>query len=200
MIGIPLKDGTGEVPQAFVVLKPRPMDGSYASHGELEEQTTTEEEVKSYLASRLAKYKALHGVTFVDDIPRTPSGKLQKFKLKEIYLNLPKATKRKNHSLETIADRNAAISNGTTDPITNGTPESRLKRSREAQQDKSDGPPVGNDGSTKKRVKTTTNGEAKGASGEEKRSNGNGRTRPSSGHTTHVEEDSIGKDKNSSEC
>ncbi|KAL9589906.1 MAG: hypothetical protein Q9203_001292 [Teloschistes exilis] len=113
IIGIPLKDGTGEVPQAFVVLKRKPLDGTYASHGELEEHTTTEEELKKYLASRLAKYKALNGVTFVDDIPRTPSGKLQKFKLKEMYTNLRINMKRKRNVLETIGDRNAAMRNGT---------------------------------------------------------------------------------------
>lgn len=195
VIGIPLKDGTGEVPQAFVVLKPRPMDGSYASHGELEEQTTTEEEVKNYLSSRLAKFKALHGVTFVDDIPRTPSGKLQKFKLKEMYLDLPKATNRKISTLETIADRNAAMSNGTTDPITIGTPKSRLKRSREAQYDGDGEPPIRNDESSKKRVKILTDGEAKRASAKAERGNGDGNTRLSNGHATHVKEDPIGKSK-----
>ncbi|KAL8698837.1 MAG: hypothetical protein Q9201_006351 [Fulgogasparrea decipioides] len=113
VIGIPLQDGTGEVPQAFVVLKPRPLDGTYASHGELEEDTTTEEELKAFLASRLAKYKALDGVTFVQDIPRTPSGKLQKFKLREMYTKLGMNKKRKSNVLETIADRNAAMRNGT---------------------------------------------------------------------------------------
>ncbi|KAL8662791.1 MAG: hypothetical protein Q9202_004392 [Teloschistes flavicans] len=111
VIGIPTKDGTGEVPQAFVVLKQKPLDGTYASHGELEEHTTTAEELKKYLASRLAKYKALNAVTFVDDIPRTPSGKLQKFKLKEMYTNLRIDRKRKRDVLETIGDRNAAIRN-----------------------------------------------------------------------------------------
>lgn len=178
------------MPQAFVVLKPRAMDGSYASHGELEEQTTTEEEVKGYLASRLAKYKALHGVTFVDGIPRTPSGKLQKFKLKELYLDLPKATKRKSDVLETIADRNAAISNGTTDPITDGTPDSRLKRSREAQQDGAGEPPFGDDGSTRKRVQMTTNEDAKGSSSEGNSSKTNGSRTLSNGHAMRVEDDS----------
>lgn len=45
----------------------------------------TEEELKANLASRLAKYKALGGVTFVPDIPWTASGKLQKFKIKRDY-------------------------------------------------------------------------------------------------------------------
>ncbi|KAL8690724.1 MAG: hypothetical protein Q9218_003891 [Villophora microphyllina] len=113
VIGIPLKDGTGEVPHAFVVLKQKPLGNTYAGHGELEEHTTNEEELRTYLASRLARYKALKGVTFVEDIPRTPSGKLQKFKLKEMYTNLSTSKKRRSDVLETIGDRNAAIRNGT---------------------------------------------------------------------------------------
>ncbi|KAL9037577.1 MAG: hypothetical protein Q9180_003643, partial [Flavoplaca navasiana] len=90
VIGIPLKDGTGEVPEAFVVLKARTLDGTYASHGELEVPRTTEEALKTYLAARLAKYKALSGVIFVDEIPRTASGKPQKVKLRGLYANLTK--------------------------------------------------------------------------------------------------------------
>lgn len=106
VIGIPIKDGTGEVPAAFVVLKPRALDSTYASHGELEVPQTTEEELKTYLAARLAKYKALNGVIFVDDIPRTASGKLQKVKLRGLYANLTKTLKRKNSEMETTGDPN----------------------------------------------------------------------------------------------
>ncbi|KAL8937774.1 MAG: hypothetical protein Q9216_004252 [Gyalolechia sp. 2 TL-2023] len=186
VIGIPDKDGTGEMPQAFIVLKPQPMDGSYASHGELDERTTTEDEVKSYLASRLAKYKALHGVTFVEDIPRTPSGKLQKFKLREMYLDLPKTTKRRSDVLETIADRNAAISNGMTDSVTDGTPDSRLKRSREGQQDGGREGPIGDGESPRKRVKNSEG--SKGSLSEKNRSKMNGSRRLRNGHGMRVED------------
>ncbi|KAL8949620.1 MAG: hypothetical protein Q9222_004282 [Ikaeria aurantiellina] len=119
VVGIPLKDGTGEVPQAFIVLKPEPLDGTYASHGQLEERPVTEEELKSYLASRLAKYKMLGGVTFVEDIPRTAAGKLQKFKLKELYTSLLKKEKRKSDVLETIADQDAATRLGHSETLSN---------------------------------------------------------------------------------
>lgn len=195
IIGIPLNDGTGEVPQAFVVLKPRPLDGTYASHGDLEEQTTTEEELKSYLASRLAKYKALNGVTFVDDIPRTASGKLQKFKLKELYLDLSKSKKRKGGVLETIADRNAAISNGTSDPIDNGSPASGIDDSKDVKQDRQD-QGLHYDGSpTRKRVKVMSNEERSSCKplSEGDRVNTDGSKCLSNGYDTYVKEFSRGK-------
>ncbi|KAL8891186.1 MAG: hypothetical protein Q9215_001782 [Flavoplaca cf. flavocitrina] len=108
VIGIPLKDGTGEVPEAFVVLKPRALDGTYASHGELEVPRTSEEALKTYLAARLAKYKALSGVIFVDEIPRTASGKPQKVKLRGLYANLTKTVKRKISEIETTEEPNDA--------------------------------------------------------------------------------------------
>lgn len=124
VIGIPLADGTGETPQAFVVLKPNPLDASYASHGELEDPDTTEEELKAYLGARLAKYKALSGVCFVEDIPRTPSGKVQKFKLRELHtavVSTKKENKRKRDVLETIGERDAALSNSVVVPaVMNG--------------------------------------------------------------------------------
>lgn len=100
VIGIPLKDGTGEVPQAFVVLKRTALDGTYASYGELEVPETSEEDLKRYVAARLAKFKALKGVIFVDDIPRTASGKLQKVQLRELYTSLTTALKRKMSEIE----------------------------------------------------------------------------------------------------
>lgn len=106
VIGIPLKDGTGEVPQAFVVLKRTALDGTYASHGELEVCETTEEDLQRYVAARLAKYKALQGVIFVDDIPRTASGKLQKVQLRELYASLTTTLKRKRSEIETEEEPN----------------------------------------------------------------------------------------------
>ncbi|KAL8940105.1 MAG: hypothetical protein Q9211_002437 [Gyalolechia sp. 1 TL-2023] len=194
VIGIPLKDGTGEMPWAFVVLEPTARDATYASHGsELKEQTTTEEEVKSYLASRMAKYKALHGVTFVEDIPRTPSGKLQKFKLKELYLGIAKAKKRKSDVLETIADRNAATSNGATDPIIDGRPDSQLKRSGEEQQDGAGEWPIGDDERSKKRIKLTMDEGVPESSSGWNQSKMNGSRTLSNGHAMRVEDDSIDK-------
>ncbi|KAL9604359.1 MAG: hypothetical protein Q9219_000547 [cf. Caloplaca sp. 3 TL-2023] len=153
VVGIPLKDGTGEVPQAFIVLKPQPLDNTYTSHGDLEEPTTTEEELKTYLTCRLARYKALSGVTFVDDIPRTPAGKLQKFKLKELYLDLSNARKRKSDTLETIADRNAAIGQGTWDQMANESSKSEHQSSRQGKRKRKDKSPAGNSRPIKKRIK-----------------------------------------------
>ncbi|KAL8682811.1 MAG: hypothetical protein Q9186_001140 [Xanthomendoza sp. 1 TL-2023] len=120
VVGIPLGDGTGEVPQAFVVLKPKPLDGTYASDGELEVPETTEEELKIYLKSRLAKYKALNGVTFVEDIPRTASGKPQKFKLRELHTDLSRKAKRKRSTLERNDD-----GDGQAAPLVNGISQAR---------------------------------------------------------------------------
>ena len=141
VIGIPLKNGTGEVPQAFVILKPKLLDGSYASHGELEEQETNEEEIKAYLASRLAKYKALNGVTFVDDIPRTAAGKLMKFKLKELYESLPQNERRAKGAEE-------LKTNSTTLQPINGTNGIVKRRFEDFEADDS--------GNTHKRTRSTT--------------------------------------------
>ncbi|KAL8790455.1 MAG: hypothetical protein Q9213_000607 [Squamulea squamosa] len=126
VIGIPLRDGSGVVPQAFVVLKSRPLDGTCASRGELEVPETTEKELKTYMASRLAKHKALNGVIFVDEIPRTASGKLQKVKLKELYASLSKTLKRRNDAIETADGPNDAsgirriVSNRTAEVVFDG--------------------------------------------------------------------------------
>jgi len=61
VIGAP-DDEAGEVPIAFVVLAP--------------DQTLSEDDVKAYVAEQLAHYKHLHRVSFVDSIPKSPSGKI----------------------------------------------------------------------------------------------------------------------------
>lgn len=81
VIGAPLPDGTGEVPRAYVVRK----STMAASYGVDAEQRVQEDEIKAYLARRLAKYKALDGgVQFIDEIPKNASGKPMKFKLREM--------------------------------------------------------------------------------------------------------------------
>ncbi|KAL8948141.1 MAG: hypothetical protein Q9183_007715, partial [Haloplaca sp. 2 TL-2023] len=57
-------------------------------------------------------YKALGGVAFVNDIPRTPSGKLQKFKLREMCTNLARKKKRKSEVLDINSEGNGATRNG----------------------------------------------------------------------------------------
>ena len=58
----------GEAPHAFVVLKP----GAAASSDEL----------RAFARERLAHFKAPHTVTFVGDLPKTATGKIQKFVLR----------------------------------------------------------------------------------------------------------------------
>jgi fatty-acyl-CoA synthase len=58
----------GEAPHAFVILKP----GAMASADEL----------RQFTRDRLAHFKAPHTVTFVDELPKTATGKIQKFVLR----------------------------------------------------------------------------------------------------------------------
>jgi fatty-acyl-CoA synthase len=58
----------GEAPHAFVVLR----SGAAA----------TEDEIREFARSRLAHFKAPHGVTFVEVLPKTATGKIQKFVLR----------------------------------------------------------------------------------------------------------------------
>ncbi len=68
VIGVPDEDA-GEAPKGFIVLRP----GSQAS----------EEEIIGFVNSRLAGYKKLHYVEFIDAIPKVPSGKILRRELKE---------------------------------------------------------------------------------------------------------------------
>ncbi len=68
VVGIP-DDRRGETVKAFVV--PRP------------DATATPEEIKEYCLDELAAYKHPREVEFVEEFPRTASGKVQKFKLVE---------------------------------------------------------------------------------------------------------------------
>ncbi|GAC1452333.1 MAG: long-chain fatty acid--CoA ligase [Ktedonobacterales bacterium] len=68
VIGVPDAQA-GEVPHAFVVL--------HAG------QSATAEQLMEYTNSRVAKYKAIRAVTFVESVPRTPSGKILRRVLKE---------------------------------------------------------------------------------------------------------------------
>ena len=61
VIGIPDEEA-GEVPRAFVVLKPG--------------QKVSAEELTGHLSGRLATYKVVHDVVFTDQIPKSASGKI----------------------------------------------------------------------------------------------------------------------------
>lgn len=60
---------SGEAPLAYVVKRPA--------------VDLSEDEVKNYIAERLAKYKQLGGVVFTDALPKSASGKLLKRILRE---------------------------------------------------------------------------------------------------------------------
>jgi fatty-acyl-CoA synthase len=68
VIGIP-DEKWGEVPKAFVVLKP----GMHA----------TPEELIAFCRDRLAHYKCPKQVELVESLPKTSTGKIQKFVLRE---------------------------------------------------------------------------------------------------------------------
>jgi fatty-acyl-CoA synthase len=67
IVGLP-HERWGEAPHAFVVLR----NGALLNEAELIEFTR----------ARLAHFKAPHGVTFVDELPKTATGKIQKYILR----------------------------------------------------------------------------------------------------------------------
>jgi fatty-acyl-CoA synthase len=67
VVGMP-HEKWGESPHAFVVLRPG--------------TTATEDEMKQFVRERLAHFKMLQWVTFVDDLPKTATGKVQKYILR----------------------------------------------------------------------------------------------------------------------
>jgi fatty-acyl-CoA synthase len=73
IVGLP-HEKWGEAPHAFVVLR----DGQQASEGDL----------IAFTRERLAHFKAPHGVTFVGELPKTATGKIQKFVLRSGAPNL----------------------------------------------------------------------------------------------------------------
>jgi hypothetical protein len=70
VIGIKALDDSGETPQAFVVRE---------AQSELNEK-----DVKDFLGRRLARYKGVSKVEFVDTIPRNPTGKILRRVLRDV--------------------------------------------------------------------------------------------------------------------
>ncbi|MFP5114821.1 long-chain-fatty-acid--CoA ligase [Bacillaceae bacterium C204] len=66
----------GEVPKAIIVLQP--------------EANVTEDEIIDFCRSQLAHFKAPKSVEFVEALPKTATGKLQKFRLREMFWAGPK--------------------------------------------------------------------------------------------------------------
>jgi fatty-acyl-CoA synthase len=73
IVGLP-HEKWGETPHAFVVLR----DG----------RSATEEDVIAFARERLAHFKAPRGVTFVAELPKTATGKIQKYVLRKGAPNL----------------------------------------------------------------------------------------------------------------
>jgi fatty-acyl-CoA synthase len=73
IVGLP-HEKWGEAPYAFVVLQ---AGGS-----------ATEEELIAFTRERLAHFKAPHGVSFVTELPKTATGKIQKYVLRDGAPNL----------------------------------------------------------------------------------------------------------------
>ena len=68
VVGVP-HEKWGEAPHAFVVLKP----GASA----------TDNEIREFARGRMAHFKAPQWVTFVEELPKTATGKIQKFVLRK---------------------------------------------------------------------------------------------------------------------
>ena len=71
VVGSP-DDRWGEVPVAFVVLRP-----------EATATTTTEGELLDHCRAQLARFKVPKAITFLDALPRNPSGKVLKRELRD---------------------------------------------------------------------------------------------------------------------
>lgn len=74
VIGVP-DEKWGEVPRAVVLLR--------------EGARLTEEELRTHLEGRLARYKIPKSVVFVDEMPRTASGKIRKADLRKLSAGQP---------------------------------------------------------------------------------------------------------------
>ncbi|NEU56662.1 long-chain-fatty-acid--CoA ligase [Halorussus sp. MSC15.2] len=66
-------DEWGETPKAFVV----------PASGDPDDPGVTEQEIREFTRERMASYKAVRRVEFVEDLPATATGKIQKYELRE---------------------------------------------------------------------------------------------------------------------
>ena len=74
VVGVPDAEGLTKT-KAFVVLKP----GARASDSEL----------KSFVKDRLAPYKYPRVIEFISELPKTATGKIQRFRLRTMGLQGP---------------------------------------------------------------------------------------------------------------
>ena len=68
VIGIP-DDEAGEIPKAFVTLKPG--------------ESATGTEVQEFIAGQVATYKQIRLIEFIDEIPKSASGKILRRELRD---------------------------------------------------------------------------------------------------------------------
>lgn len=71
VVGIP-NEKTGEVPIAFVV--------------QSSSNPATVSEIKTFLSQKVAPYKQISDIVFVDAIPKSAAGKILRREIKETYL------------------------------------------------------------------------------------------------------------------
>ncbi|WP_405162906.1 AMP-binding protein [Nocardia sp. NBC_01499] len=71
VVGVPDED-RGQIVKAYVVLR-----------AEIEERDGMVEELQDFVKQTVAPYKYPRAIAFVDALPRTPTGKLQRFRLRE---------------------------------------------------------------------------------------------------------------------
>ncbi|MEW9668090.1 class I adenylate-forming enzyme family protein [Ammoniphilus sp. 3BR4] len=72
IIGLP-DTVLGEITCAAILLRP--------------EKTATAEELKTFIKSQVADYKVPDHIVIVDELPKTPTGKIQKFELKDLVIS-----------------------------------------------------------------------------------------------------------------
>ena len=73
VVGVPSK-ALGEEVMAFIILK--------------EKDSVTEQDIKDFVLSKVARHKVPKYVHFLDEFPMTASGKIQKFKLREMAIEM----------------------------------------------------------------------------------------------------------------
>jgi len=65
---------------AFVVLR----DGAAAGAGGAEDKAALAKSLQQFVRERLAEYKRPRWVEFVPELPKTATGKIQRFRLREL--------------------------------------------------------------------------------------------------------------------
>jgi long-chain acyl-CoA synthetase len=73
VIGVP-DERRNEIPVAYVVPRPDAEPGDDLADA-----------IREFCLANVAEYKHPRGVTFVEELPRTASGKIQKYKLEEAH-------------------------------------------------------------------------------------------------------------------